>query len=228
MTSPLEELRLKRVIVVGAGQAGLAMGHALARIGLRPQVDFMILDAAVAGERAWNRRWHSLRLFTPARHSSLPGIAFPGDGSRYPRTDEVSVYLDDYANQLGLVPMWGTRVHGVQRDPHGHGMILMTKVGEVTARNVVAVTRADLRTAAPSARSERLAVCSSVKLRGSHVRMHGSSCLVFMEFRRIAKEKRAGRGRDLGAMPIRSRSTEVQDRSASGRWNDVPDLVLRP
>jgi putative flavoprotein involved in K+ transport len=140
LTSPLEELRIKRVIVVGAGQAGLAMGHALARIGLRPQVDFMILDAAVAGERAWNRRWHSLRLFTPARHSSLPGIAFPGDRSRYPRTDEVSVYLDDYANQLGLVPMWGTRVHGVQRDPHGHGMILMTNVGEVTARNVVAAT----------------------------------------------------------------------------------------
>lgn len=140
MTSPLEELRFKRVIVVGAGQAGLAMGHALARIGLRPQVDFMIFDAAVAGERAWNRRWHSLRLFTPARHSSLPGIAFPGDGSRYPRTDEVSVYLDDYANQLGLVPTWGTRVHGVQRDPHGHGLILMTNVGEVSTRNVVAAT----------------------------------------------------------------------------------------
>lgn len=139
MTS-LENLRRKRVIVVGAGQAGLAMGHALARMGLRPQVDFTILDAAVAGERAWNRRWHSLRLFTPARHSSLPGIPFPGPGSRYPRTDEVAVYLDDYANQLGLVPMWGTRVHGVQRNSHGHGLTLITNVGEVATRNVVAAT----------------------------------------------------------------------------------------
>lgn len=136
----MDKLRLKRVIVVGAGQAGLAMGHALARAGLRPQVDFMILDAGVAGERAWNRRWHSLRLFTPARHSSLPGIAFPGTGSRYPRTDEVAVYLDDYANQLGIVPVWGTRVHGVRPDPHGHGLILITNAGEVTTRNVVAAT----------------------------------------------------------------------------------------
>lgn len=140
MTTPLEDLRLKRVIVVGAGQAGLAMGRALAHVGLKPQVDFIILDASVAGERAWNRRWHSLRLFTPARHSSLPGIPFPGSGSRYPRTDEVAVYLDDYANQLGLVPMRGTRVHGVQPDPHGHGLTLITNVGEVTTRNVVAAT----------------------------------------------------------------------------------------
>lgn len=140
MTSPLEDLRLKRVIVVGAGQAGLAMGHALARTGLKPQVDFVILDAGTAGDRAWNRRWHSLRLFTPARHSSLPGIPFRGFRSQYPRTDEVAVYLEDYAAQLGLVPMWGTRAHGVQLDPRGHGLPLITNVGEVATRNVVAAT----------------------------------------------------------------------------------------
>ena len=140
MTSALEDLRLKRVIVVGAGQAGLAMGRALARTGLKPQVDFMIVDASVEGARAWNRRWHSLRLFTPARHSSLPGLPFPGSASRYPRTDEVAGYLDDYANQLGLAPMWGTRVHGVQRNPHGHGLTLTTNVGEIATRNVVAAT----------------------------------------------------------------------------------------
>ena len=140
MTSPLEDLRLKRVIVVGAGQAGLAMGHALARTGLKPQVDFMIVDASAAGDRAWIRRWHSLRLFTPARHSSLPGIPFPGPRSHYPRTDEVADYLDNYAAQLGLLPMWNTRVHGVQVDPHGHRLTLITNVGEVEARNVVAAT----------------------------------------------------------------------------------------
>lgn len=139
MTSALD-LRLKRVVVVGAGQAGLAMGRALAHTGMKPQVDFIILDAGVAGERAWNRRWHSLRLITPARHSSLPGIPFPGPGSRYPRTDEVAVYLDDYANQLGLVPMWGTRVYAVELDPHGDGLTLITNVGKVATRNVVAAT----------------------------------------------------------------------------------------
>lgn len=140
MTSPLEDLRLKRVIVVGAGQAGLAMGHALARTGLKPQADFMIVDASAAGDRAWIRRWHSLRLFTPARHSSLPGIPFPGPRSHYPRTDEVADYLENYAAQLGLLPMWNTRVHGVQVDPHGHRLTLITNVGEVEARNVVAAT----------------------------------------------------------------------------------------
>lgn len=140
MTSPLEALRLKRVIVVGAGQAGLAMGHALARAGLKPQVDFVILDADAAGERSWKRRWHSLRLFTPARHSSLPGVRFPGSRSGYPRTDEVGDYLENYANQLGLVPMWGTRVHGVRADSHGHGLTLVTNLGEVSTRNVVAAT----------------------------------------------------------------------------------------
>ncbi len=140
MTSPLEDLRRKRVIVVGAGQAGLAMGRALIRTGMKPQLDFVIVDAGIAGERAWNRRWHSLRLFTPAKHSSLPDIPFPGAGSRYPRTDEVALYLDDYADQLCLVPMWGTRVHGVQLDTHGHGLTLITNVGEIATRNVVAAT----------------------------------------------------------------------------------------
>lgn len=142
MISPLEKLRLKRVIVVGAGQAGLAMGYALARTGLKPQVDFMILDADVAGNRTWNRRWHSLRLFTPTRHSSLPGLPFPDSGSRYPRTDEVAAYLDDYASQLGLVPMWETRVHDVQLDPHEHGLTVNTNIGEFATRNVVAATGA--------------------------------------------------------------------------------------
>lgn len=140
MTSPLELLRRKRVLIIGAGQAGLAMGHALTRAGLKPQVDFMMIDAGSAGERSWNRRWHSLELCTPTGHSSLPGIPFPGSRSRHPRTDEVATYLDDYADTLGLIPMWDTRAHSIQVDPHGHGLSVATNVGEVTTRNVVAAT----------------------------------------------------------------------------------------
>lgn len=140
MRSQLEALRLKRVIIVGAGQAGLAMGHALARSGLKPQVDFTIIDADPTADRSWNRRSHSLRLFTPARHSSLPGVPFPGSPARYPRTDEVADYLENYANQFGLTPKWGIRAHAVQADPHGHGLTLFTNLGEVTTRNVVAAT----------------------------------------------------------------------------------------
>ena len=61
------------VIVIGGGQAGLAIGHHLARQGRR----FTILEAAAAAAAAWRERWDSLRLFTPARYDSLRGMPFP-------------------------------------------------------------------------------------------------------------------------------------------------------
>ena len=63
------------VLVIGAGQAGLAMGYYLAREGRR----FLIVDAADSIGAAWRERWDSLVLFTPRRYDALPGLAFPGD-----------------------------------------------------------------------------------------------------------------------------------------------------
>jgi putative flavoprotein involved in K+ transport len=86
------------VAVIGAGQAGLAMGHFLARRGRR----FVILDAADSIGAAWRARWESLRLFTPRRYSSLPGLPFPGDPEGYPTRDEVVAYLERYAATFDL------------------------------------------------------------------------------------------------------------------------------
>ena len=86
----------REVIVVGAGQAGLAVGHFLAE----QERSFTILDAADATAAAWRDRWDSLRLFTPARYDGLPGSPFPGDPERYPTRDEVVAYLTDYARAL--------------------------------------------------------------------------------------------------------------------------------
>ena len=61
------------VLVIGGGQAGLAMGHELARRGQR----FEIVDAGAEVGGAWRSRWDSLRLFTAARFDSLPGLPFP-------------------------------------------------------------------------------------------------------------------------------------------------------
>src|SRR5688500_5531260 len=61
------------VIVVGGGQAGLAAGHHLAQ----REHDFLIIDGDSRIGESWRRRWDSLRLFTPARYSSLPGLPFP-------------------------------------------------------------------------------------------------------------------------------------------------------
>src|SRR5690348_5914621 len=63
------------VVVIGGGQAGLAVGWCLAQHGL----NFVILDSRAEMAAAWRDRWNSLRLFTPARYSGLPGRPFPGD-----------------------------------------------------------------------------------------------------------------------------------------------------
>src|ERR671919_2843591 len=86
------------VVVVGGGQAGLAMGHSLARQGRR----FLILEAADSIGAAWRSRWDSLVLFTPRRYSALAGLAFPGDPDSYPTRDEVIAYLEQYAAAFEL------------------------------------------------------------------------------------------------------------------------------
>ena len=88
----------REVIIVGGGQAGLAVGYFLAQQG-RP---FTILDAASTPAAAWRARWDSLRLFTPVRYDSLPGRAFPGDPDAYPGRDDVVAYLIDYARDCEL------------------------------------------------------------------------------------------------------------------------------
>jgi putative flavoprotein involved in K+ transport len=86
------------VTVIGAGQAGLAIGYFLARQGRR----FVIIDGADSIGSAWQARWDSLTLFTPRRYDSLPGLEFPGDPDGYPRRDEVIEYLERYAETFKL------------------------------------------------------------------------------------------------------------------------------
>src|SRR5688572_14810331 len=100
----------REVIVVGGGQAGLAIGYLLAQQGRR----FTILEAADMPAAAWRERWDSLRLFTPVRYDSLPGRAFPGDPDSYPGRDDVVAYLTDYARDLELPVELGSRVRAVR------------------------------------------------------------------------------------------------------------------
>jgi putative flavoprotein involved in K+ transport len=64
-------------VVIGGGQAGLAVGYHLAHRGLR----FVIVDENERVGDVWRNRWDSLRLFTPAPYDGLPGMPFPASRS---------------------------------------------------------------------------------------------------------------------------------------------------
>ena len=100
------------VVVIGGGQAGLAMGHFLARQGRW----FVVLEAGETVGSAWRTRWDSLRLFTPRRYDALPGLAFPGDPDGYPTRDEVLSYLEQYAATFELPIEPHSRVRSLRRE----------------------------------------------------------------------------------------------------------------
>jgi len=96
-------------VVVGAGQSGLAVGYHLAA----RDVDFVILgDEKRVGDN-WRKRWDSLRLFTPARYSGLPGMPFPAMPSHRADKDEVADYLERYAERNDLPLRLDTRAAGL-------------------------------------------------------------------------------------------------------------------
>ena len=93
-------------IVIGGGQAGLTVGHYLAK----QRLPFVILDAHPRVGDAWRRRWDSLRLFSPARYSGLPGLRFPAPGASLPTKEQMADYLEDYARRFQLPVLNGVKV----------------------------------------------------------------------------------------------------------------------
>ena len=122
------------VVIIGGGQAGLALGYHLARQGRR----FVILEAASEPAAAWSARWDSLKLFTPARYDSLPGLPFPGDLDRYPGRDEVVDYLAAYARHFALPVELNSRVKAVRR--HGDRYVIQLAERAYEAEQVVIAT----------------------------------------------------------------------------------------
>lgn len=132
----------RRVIIVGAGQAGLAVAAALSAEGLRPQHEFVVVDAAAPGQRSWVSRWHSMELLSDARHSALSPRRLMGDQRRHPRADEMVDYLTYVEAGLGVETDWGVRATGVEHRGNGSTLLLSTTAGEVQTRNVVCATAA--------------------------------------------------------------------------------------
>jgi putative flavoprotein involved in K+ transport len=100
-------------IVIGGGQAGLAVGYYLKKHG-RP---FVILDSNDRIGGSWRTRtWDSLRLFTPARYDGLPGWPFPAPGWSFPTAQETADYLEAYATRFDLPVETGMTVDRLVED----------------------------------------------------------------------------------------------------------------
>jgi putative flavoprotein involved in K+ transport len=122
------------VLVIGGGQAGLAMGYHLAGHGVR----FQIVDAATRVGEAWRSRWDSLQLFTPAQYANLPGLPFPASPDTYPGKDDVASYLELYATRFQLPIRSGVSVTSVTKTDGGYLVKAGTEV--LHARQVVVAT----------------------------------------------------------------------------------------
>src|SRR6266540_2618588 len=122
------------VVIIGGGQAGLAMAYYLRQRGLR----FVIFERADSIAPAWRERWDSLTLFTPRRYSALPGLPFPGDPDGYPGRDEVIAYLERYAETFELPIELKSEVRGLSQE--GGRFLLEVDGRRVTADQVVVAT----------------------------------------------------------------------------------------
>jgi putative flavoprotein involved in K+ transport len=131
---PDAAMQQREVVVIGGGQAGLAIGYLLAQQGRR----FTILEAAGEPAAAWRTRWDSLKLFTPVRYDSLPGLAFPGDPDSYPGRNDVVAYLTDYAQRFELPVEFNSRVESVRHRDGGFLVELADRTYE--ANQVVVAT----------------------------------------------------------------------------------------
>ncbi|GGG27468.1 flavin-containing monooxygenase [Hymenobacter glacieicola] len=109
-------------LVIGAGQAGLAAAYYLRQAG----VPFVVLDERAAVGEVWATRYDSLRLFSPAWASRLPGLAWPGAARRYPSKHEAAAYLQQYARHFQLPIETGQRVEAVRPVPVGFEVITAT------------------------------------------------------------------------------------------------------
>jgi putative flavoprotein involved in K+ transport len=123
-------------IVIGGGQAGLSVGHHLAKRNLR----FVILDENERVGDSWRNRWDSLRLFTPAHFNGLPGMPFDAPRWSFPTKDEMGDYLEAYAERFSLPVRTGVRVKSVTQENGSFTVELGDERLEAT--NVVVATGA--------------------------------------------------------------------------------------
>lgn len=138
--APFVSGRVERfeTVVIGAGQAGLAAAYHLAE----RDADFVALGSEARVGDNWRQRWDSLRLFTPARFSGLPGMPFPAPPGHLPDKDEMGDFLERYAERFDLPVRLNTHVLAVEWDGQRYVLTTTAGGGIIEAENVIVATGA--------------------------------------------------------------------------------------
>ena len=122
------------VVVVGAGQAGIASALALKDRGVRS----LVVDQADEVASSWRGRYDRLRLNTCRPFSHLPGRRFPKGTPMFPTRDQVAEHIDSHAREEGVDLQLGTRVDRIDRD--NGGWAVRTGDGAISAPQVIVAT----------------------------------------------------------------------------------------
>jgi cation diffusion facilitator CzcD-associated flavoprotein CzcO len=127
------------VVVVGAGQAGLAGAYHLRRSGFEPERDFVVLDHAPGPGGAWQFRWPSLTYGRVHGMHSLPGMELTGADPARPSAAVVSEYFAAYEDAFGLRVRRPVDVRAV-REGDGGRLLVETSDGTWSARALINAT----------------------------------------------------------------------------------------
>ena len=133
----MDAARTTDVVVIGGGQAGLAMSHSLTD----RSIDHVVLERAEVANSWTTERWDSLRTLTPNWMSRLPGFSYDGDDPNgYMTAGEVAAYLESYRRSFGAPVRTGVEVQRIRTLDRGH--VVETSEGPWSARSVVMATGA--------------------------------------------------------------------------------------
>ncbi|MGI3171145.1 flavin-containing monooxygenase [Pseudooceanicola sp. C21-150M6] len=124
------------VLVIGGGQAGIAMSEHLGAAG----VAHLVLEKGRVAERWRSGRWDSLVANGPAWHDRFPGLEFSCPPEVFPGKEEVADYFQAYAEKIDAPVRTGVEVTGLTRLEGRHGFLAETTVGPVEAEYVVVAT----------------------------------------------------------------------------------------
>lgn len=124
-------------LVVGAGQAGVAMSEHLSKLG----VPHLVVERNRIAERWRSQRWDSLVANGPAWHDRFPGMEFDDlDPDAFASKEQIAEYFEAYARKFGAPIRTGVEVRSVTRNADRPGFTIATSAGVIQANRVVAAT----------------------------------------------------------------------------------------